>query len=851
MTANIGFIIKDSTPAVLDIQQGLFVETFGVSSERSFNVAEGAGVENLRAGSTVNLEGDSSAFSFVRNGTTLEIRDSDNNVAAQVAASPNAESKIRFGDGSATVAVGQAGNNITFAEQSFSPGDSVNGGANGVTLDTSDTSQSFFDGSGDDSGNEAPDTGGGNTLTGEVLVDGNQVDAIPTNGSAFTIGNNGSGSAALTDGEGRTFTSDNLDNVNIGAQSGSDGTLTLQGAGTDIVTAGTGNTVQVGRVGKGSLVVDNGAEVSTLQFEVGRRGDGDATISGQGSKVTASNDNGLFSGQFAFESGFARIGRKPGSEGRVEVLNGGELEIRPGETQNSDTSGPGLSLGEELGSNGDLIVDGSGSIVDIRQNSPFNQLQPFLEIGEGLGQGDVTIRNGGEISLDGPRSFVGVSDAQVGGDGADNTSDTSAVEQSTVTIESGGTLTISDETDGGTVTLMVGQRTGADGKVEVTGSNSEISLDADQFTQISLGGFQNTQTGGTGELTVSDGGKITDLTWLNLGHVGDGSGTMLLDGDGTKVTMNGIFNSGEATFAQIGRNGTGDMTVRNGAEWTIEGGTGDYPGFAVGREAGSNGTLTVDGDGSKIEITGTSTAAGGGGGFIAIGYSGTGETTVSNGGQILNSDDNSLTYVGRKSTGDGTLTVKDQGSVFDAGVQMLIGADINFDTGDILTNSNRSGSVTVESGGTLRAGAAENDGVDDIIIGSGGSLTVTNGATLVGDVRNDGGTFTPGNSPGLAKIDGDFDHDGELTFEFNGTARSDYDRIDVAGTAELSGEVTFAFNPSFDVDAGDSFDILKADDDLDLSGLTTDVTGLSDLLDVRLVQDGNALTLVVDDAGIA
>ena len=68
--------------------------------------------------------------------------------------------------------------------------------------------------------------------------------------------------------------------------------MTLSGVGTTLTTSGTDNTVQVGRNGgTGTLLVDAGAVLSTLQFEVGRDGTGTATITGEGSTVIVSNDD--------------------------------------------------------------------------------------------------------------------------------------------------------------------------------------------------------------------------------------------------------------------------------------------------------------------------------------------------------------------------------------------------------------------------------------------------------------------------------------------------------------------------------------------------------------------------------
>jgi T5SS/PEP-CTERM-associated repeat protein len=579
----------------------------------------------------------------------------------------------------------------------------------------------------------------GGPIDGNVLVNREPADTIPETASTLTIASGGDASVELADGATRVFTSDSFDNVNIATTADVVGDLALSGDGTRLVTAGTDNTVQVGRTGTGNLTVEDGADVSTLNFEVAGGGTGTATIRGQDSRVVASNDNGLFSGDFAFESGFVRIGEEPASAGTVEILNGGELAVRPGEQQNNDTSGPGISLGEELGSSGDLIVDGAQSLVDIEQESPLRQFGPFLEVGEGLGQGDVTVRNGATVSLTGPDPLVGVSDAQSSGGGADDTTDTSAVATSTVRIASGGELELTDTAEQGARSrLFVGQRDGAEGKVTVTGDGSAIDLSAGNFTHLALGGTPTAQTGGTGRLTVADGGTIDALTLFTLGEADGGFGVATLSGVGSSIDMSGDFQSGDGAFMQVGRGGTGALTVKNGADLTIDGGNGSFPGFNVGRNEGASGKLRVSGEGSRIDVSGENDAVGGGSGFIAVGRAGFGYAMVENGGEVVN-DPDGTTFIGREASATGIVSLRGGGARFDAGEQLVIGADFDFERGEVQSASGGTGRVRVDAGAVLEAGTPD-DGAADVIVGAGDTLSVEAGATLRGDVLNAGGT---------------------------------------------------------------------------------------------------------------
>ncbi len=357
---------------------GARADVFGRSGGNE-GVAIEAGVEDVTLDANlerIHLAQNANALSFQVTGEGLEIRYDGSTVASLT--SLNQDADLRFADGNVTLRQTGA---TTFQVEG------ADGGTQ--TLDTQRRGLDVTLGERESRTGEEGDSGscgdGPNEISGDVLVDGSSTDNLPSSASTLTIGASGSGSAELADNQARTFTSDSFDNVDVAAGSGSSGSLNLSGADTDIVTAGTDNTVQIGRRGDGDLTVENGAEISTLQFEVGRHGNGSATIRGSDSKVTASNDNGLFSGEYSFGSGFVRVARKPDSEGSLEILDGGELEIRPGADQNSDTSGPGLSIGEEVGSNGDVTVDGQGSEIDIRQDSQIQDFGPFLFVGEGPG----------------------------------------------------------------------------------------------------------------------------------------------------------------------------------------------------------------------------------------------------------------------------------------------------------------------------------------------------------------------------------------------------------------------------------------------------------------------------------
>ncbi len=107
------------------------------------------------------------------------------------------------------------------------------------------------------------------------------------------------------------------------------------------------------------------------------------------------------------------------------------------------------------------------------------------------------------------------------------------------------------------------------------------------------------------------------------------------------------------------------------------------------------------------------------------------------------------------------------------------------------------------------------------------------------------GSFTPGHSPGLVEVAGDFalESDAVLEIELAGTDPEDFDRILIEGTATLSGVVRVLLLDDFMPGPGDSFEVLLAQA-IEDSGATYELPDLGpDLL--------FHLALLTSDAGQA
>ena len=100
---------------------------------------------------------------------------------------------------------------------------------------------------------------------------------------------------------------------------------------------------------------------------------------------------------------------------------------------------------------------------------------------------------------------------------------------------------------------------------------------------------------------------------------------------------------------------------------------------------------------------------------------------------------------------------------------------------------------------------------------SGGTVVLFQGTVrgvgkVVGDLDNDSGILSPGNSPGIMAIDGDYTQgdEGTLLIELAGReAGTQYDQLQIGGQAFLNGTLHVSIIDNFQPTLGDTFDILE------------------------------------------
>jgi T5SS/PEP-CTERM-associated repeat protein len=593
-----------------------------------------------------------------------------------------------------------------------------------------------------------------------------------------------------------TITKTTADNVNIGAESGGSGTVTVTGLDSSLTTKGLDNEVSVGAVtsSTGSLLIEDGAKLNTLLLQVGEGGTGTATITGTDSTVTVSNDDGRFSGTGDSFAGFVRVSRFSGSTGTLSVLAGGSLAIRAGIGTNTDTVGPSLQVATDADSTGTVLVGGSGSIIDITTLTSNATFGSFLQLGVG-GTGAMTISNSGAVNLTGDNSFVklGLGSAATGA----------------LNISSSGSLTINGS--GGKAGMDIGSVSGGTGAVTVSGSGSTLVLNGNS-------GGLSVGDSGTGTLTVSSGGAVTITSAagdnLLIGASAGGIGTVTVTGSGSSLTTAGLDNVVSVGFAagatgsllvesaaqvktlflDVGRNGTGTATV-SGAESAIivsndngrfsgafdyeagfvrvgkeSGGVGNLnalngghvhirpgltantdttvPALIIARDLGSTGSVLVDGSNSIIDLLSTSGAGGAlnNGGELQVGRGGAGDLTISNSGAVNVSALGIFSVVDRLTGSVGQLDVQSGGSVslnaLTGTSQHILGVE-NISSGT-MTVTGQFSSFTM-TGGVIDLTIGKS-GTGALTVSNGGSLTVNsttgNSFMVIGSEANSSGTVT-------------------------------------------------------------------------------------------------------------
>ncbi|MYL85333.1 autotransporter domain-containing protein [Desulfovibrio aerotolerans] len=383
--------------------------------------------------------------------------------------------------------------------------------------------------------------------------------------------------------------------------------------------------------------------------------------------------------------------------------------------------------------------------------------------------------------------------------------------------------------------------------LNVTGSLSGVdTTGSGQGYAIKSAKADDTVTLGTGATLVGkvdlDGGANT----LNLVGTGSASNqflntTNLVVGDGATIT-NWTLNPTAATASSFG-----GLNVNTKAAATIN----EYA--TVTGNIVDNGALTFN-VASTLTYGGTISGAG------SIAKSGSGSLILTG----------SNTYSGGTILNDGTVNVASManlgtGSISFAGGTLLINGVNALETGFAVTSSlgfntsatgsqtvagsySGSGSITKSGSGTLTLTGDSSNYTGTATVASGklqvasgaalgGTLVVDSGATVGGygtvDNLTNNGTVSPGGSIGTLNVAGNYTQSAAATYYDEITTGGVGDRLDISGTANLSGGALSVQATQSFYNTGNTWTVITAKGGL--TGTFTSVTQNLDSLTLRFV----------------
>ena len=250
--------------------------------------------------------------------------------------------------------------------------------------------------------------------------------------------------------------------------------------------------------------------------------------------------------------------------------------------------------------------------------------------------------------------------------------------------------------NGGTVQISASGAEAFDVFLAASASTDLGTLTVDSGGTLSTTSVLQVGGHGTGSLNITNGGAVSvTLPFIGngcrIGEFAGSNGTVLVDHTGSALTI--------ANELHVGFFGTGTLSITNGG--TVSGGRGAPSGPAfVGDYAGSQGTVTVDGTGSRWTS-----------GFVQVGRAASGTLNITNGGTVMSSGciiaegpgvQGSVTVDGGSSTwvvGGTELLIGDFGV---ANLQITNGGAVSsFYDSWIAFEPNSSGIVTVDGPNSL------------------------------------------------------------------------------------------------------------------------------------------------------
>ncbi len=600
-------------------------------------------------------------------------------------------------------------------------------------------------------------------------------------------------------------------------------TVTVGSAGVETLTAaGAGNIFTV----NGTFTAETVATVLTLK--------GSGTLAG--TNVTLAPD--VMGGNLTAEV-FSGRSLTASQSGSIEVA--GAVSGDAGDSVNifADT-GATLSIGGAATNLSGVVQGGAhatmpslsnpdtgGNTFDISGAGTMLEVQGACTISDG----SLDVNSGASATVSGPFVLQG---------NPDFSTVTSSWKGAGTTVTASGPFFVGGDEGSYTVAIASEAHAQMNGGAAIAPATAEgVVTVAEAGTSWSVFNSLDVGAGGTGSLSITDGGLVSLFNPDSLFTVGNESGStgsVMIHGTGAQfigygggslgvkagssgtvlLTDTGSFQIDAGSDASnvnsfiIGEGGSGNFTVGNTCFLTLFGST---PRSFIGKNAGSDGFFLVN----------SLTGAGAFLGIATVGGAGTGVAAVAGTG----GNASSLTLlIGDAPTGNGTVSIvaggwTNQETAYVGGLSLLQNAGtglLTVTSGGIM----RTASLFVSKTGTVTLTPAGMIGVGFGALGTEASVRVSEGGFLFGAgeiqgkvIVGSGGKISPENvgAPGLLTVTGDYQQDAGGTYaaEIGGTvAGTGFDQINVTGAASLGGNLSVRFVKGFAPVVGQTFRVLKA-----------------------------------------
>jgi autotransporter-associated beta strand protein len=611
-----------------------------------------------------------------------------------------------------------------------------------------------------------------------------------------------------------TLAFDRSNTVTFGGLISGSGNLTQIGPGTTILTgdnAYTGGTT----ISEGTLQIGNGGTTGSIT----------GNVTDNGSLAFDRSDSLTFSGAIS-------------GTGALVQSGSGTLKLTGA---NSYTGGTTISTGAFQVGNGGTTGSVTGNVTD-NGILAFDRSDSVTFGGVIRGKGGLVELGGGTLTLTGNNTYSGGTTINAGtlvaaasnalGSGLVSVNDTSLLRISPgVTITNFVQLTDAGSLDNAAVIQVNAVGEGPTAAVTTSGGATITNAAEATISGLGLIGIQSLN----GAAIVSNFGIISGIQGIRLnggGTITNNAAGVITGTDGPAISTGApvpvtVVNYGSITGATDGMDLGGRGSVTNSEGGTITGGDGagilSSSGSPTitnsGTISGLNGISLTGGGSLTNRVGGTITGSSG----VAILGSG-GSTTVSNAGTIngsvsLGSSSNTVQlFSGSRingalnlGTNSGTTLILD-GAGNQTYSQAVTGATIN------------AGSLTKQGAGNWLIDVTMNAPVSTNVLAGvltvNGSLnssvvTVETGGMLkgIGVVNGNllnGGSVSPGNSPGTLTVNGNFTQGSSGVYNVEIVSPQSYSRLLVTGRANLDGTLQLTLASGFRPSPGQQFVVLSA-----------------------------------------